>query len=87
MSALKLVALGRSFARRPLHKVVVLVEGVLLGAIQRLALLLVRTPGLLPVRLSLTGQESGAVFGLARLERPERVGLVIPALRGGRTII
>ena len=87
MSALQLAVLGGSFARRPLHKVVVLVEGALLAAVQRLALLLVRTPGLFPVRLSLTGQESGAVFGLARLERPERVGLVIPALRSGRAII
>lgn len=85
MSALRLAALGGTLARRPLlhEEVVVFAEGAhLLGTIllQGLALLLlvvVWTPGLLPVVISrsFSGQERGTVLGLTarrRREGPER---------------
>lgn len=84
----QLAALGRSLAARPLHEELVLGEAALLGAIQRRTLLLEGTAaGLLRVRLPLGRDERGAVFGLGARESPERVGLVIPTLRGGRAII
>lgn len=84
----QLAALGRSLAARPLHEELVLGEGAFLGAIQRRALLLEGTAaGLLRVRLPLGRDERGAVFGLGARESPERVGLVIPTLCGGRAII
>lgn len=83
----QLAAFGWSFAGRSLHEELVLVVAAVLGAIQRLALRLEGTPGLLSVRLSFTGDERGAVFGFRGGESPERVGLVVPTLRGGRAII
>jgi len=83
----QLVALGRSLAGRPLHEELVFVEAAVLRAIQRLALRLERTPGLLSVSLSFTRSERGAVFGFSGLESPERVRLMIPTLRSRRAII
>lgn len=83
----QLAAFGRSFAGRSLHEELVFVEGALLSAIQWLALRLERTPGLLSVRLPLTRNESGAVFGFSGRESPERVRLVIPTLPSSRAII
>lgn len=83
----QLAAFGRSFAARSLHEELVLVEGTLLGAIQGLALLLERTPGLLHVRLPFTRNKRGAVFSLCGRESPERIRLVIPTLRSRRAII
>lgn len=86
-----------------MHEEVVFVKGAFSsGAIQWLAFLLERAPGLLSsVRLSFTAaaavaavaaaEESRAVFGVAAAywECPERVVglLLIPSLRRGRAII
>lgn len=83
----QLAAFGRSFAGRSLHEELVFAEGALLSAIQRLALRLERTPGLLSVSLPFTRNERGAVFGFSGRESPERVRLVIPTLRSRRAII
>lgn len=87
-------------ARGSLHEEVVFVKGALSsGAIQWLAFLLERAPGLLSVRLTFAAaaaaavaaaaEERRAVFGVAAAwERPERVaGLLIPSLSRGRAII
>lgn len=88
-----------SLARGPLHEEVVFVKGAFSsGAIQWLAFLLERAPGLLSVCLTFTAvaaaavaaaEKSRAVFGVAAAwECPERVvGLLIPSLRRGRAII
>lgn len=83
----QLASFGRSFAARSLQEELVFVEAALLRAVQRLALGLERTAGLLSVNLSFPWDERGAVFGLGARESPERVRLVIPTLRSGRAII
>ncbi len=79
---LECAAVWGGFAGGPLHEEVVFVKGAFPSSgIQWLAFLLERAPGFFPERLTFVGQESGAVFGVTRLECPERVRLVISTLR------
>ena len=84
----ELAPFGRSFTGRSLRVEVVFVKGALRHCgVQGVAVLLERTPRLLPISRPFVGEESGAVFGVTRLECPERVRLVIPTLRHRRAII
>lgn len=70
-----------SFACGSLHEKMVLAVGALgCAIIQWRTLLVERTPRLVPVRLTFGGEESGTVFGVARLERPVRTGLLDSSL-------
>lgn len=80
----QLAPLGWSFAGRSLHEELVFVEVALFSAIQWLALLLERAPGLFYVRLPFTRNKRGAVFGFSGRESPE---LVIPTLRSRCAVV
>lgn len=93
---MQFAAFWGSLARGSLHEEVVFVERAFSrGAIQGLAFLLERAPGLLSVRLSFAAsaaaaEESRAVLGVSAAWEacPERVaGRLIPSLRRGRAII
>lgn len=70
-----------SFACGSLHKKMILAVRALGWAIIQWRTLLVEwTPRLVPVRLTFSRQKSGTVFGVARLERPVRIGLLDSSL-------
>lgn len=80
LAVLQFVVFRRSFACGSLHEKILAVGALGCAIIQWRTLLVERTPRLVPVRLTFGGEESGTVFGVARLERPVRTGLLDSSL-------
>ncbi len=87
-AVLQFAVFRRSFTCGSLHVKMVLAVGALgCAIIQWRTLWVERTPRLVPIRLTFVGEESGTVFGVARLERPVRTGLLDSSLPWWRWII
>lgn len=79
--AVQFAVFRRGFTCGSLHEKMVLAVGALgCAIIQGRTLMVERTPRLVPVRLTFGGEKSGTVFGVARLERPVRTGLLDSSL-------